>query len=212
MKSDLGSLAEMCSEGDGHMIMTKPDVFTRHLKTYVKCVCDCLVVDTLALTAASSSSQQYLQTVEAIFSQIYSQGVLLSADSQLHQLLLYPCDILPQYLEALTELESFVRSSDCDRAQASAMIDKSRACVASARAFCESEQCKMTATRDFWDREGAAFVGLKAPSRRLILDSMTTPGLGLAHASSFSKHRFVLFRYLHQEMKYSHEVLHLLRP
>ena len=120
MKSDLGSLAEMCSEGDGHMIMTKPDIFTRHLKTYVKCVCDCLVVDTLALTAASSSSQQYLQTVEAIFSQIYSQGVLLSADSQLHQLLLYPCDILPQYLEALTELESFVRSSDCDRAQASA--------------------------------------------------------------------------------------------
>ena len=183
----------MCSEGDGHMIMTKPDVFTRHLKTYVKCVCDCLVVDTLALTAAS---QQYLQTVEAIFSQIYSQGVLPSADSQLHQLLLYPCDILPQYLEALTELESFVRSSDCDRAQASAMIDKSRACVASARAFCESEQCKMTGTRDFWDREGAAFVGLKAPSRRLILDSMTTPGLGLAHASSFSKHRFVLFRYV----------------
>ena len=119
-----------------------------------------------------------------------------SAGSQLQQLLFYPCDVLlPQYLDIL---------KTCDSEQG--WMDKSRACVTSLRAFCESEQAKMAATRDFWDKEGGAFVGLKSPSRRLMLDSVTTPGLGLVNASTFSKHRFVLFRYAHYLMVNHHHM------
>ena len=63
------------------VILSKSELFSRHLRTYVKCACDCLVVDALALPniantnqqmTSLSASQQYLQIVETVFSDTFS--------------------------------------------------------------------------------------------------------------------------------------------
>ena len=108
---DVLTLEDFTLQESNSSLIAKSESFRKLLKNYIRNVCDCLVADALSLPSSNqqplsalSASQQYLQTIETVWSEVQgsSNTPLPSSETQLQQLLFYPCDtILPEYLSSL---------------------------------------------------------------------------------------------------------------
>ena len=108
---DVLTLEDFTLQESNSSPIAKSESFRKLLKNYIRNVCDCLVADALSLPSSNqqplsalSASQQYLQTIETVWSEVQgsSNTPLPSSETQLQQLLFYPCDtILPEYLSGL---------------------------------------------------------------------------------------------------------------
>ena len=204
-KSVQSSWELVTSEQAQHMTLyTDTETMCQLLTTYIKNVCDCLAVDCLAIPSEKSDHVNVVfVNLRKVLSQIVTemcQDKLIIDRPQFHEqnssfvlqhLLFYPSDVLYDYVAKLDQIQDHCTTNTEAIIRLKNLTEKTKLRLKTLRKFLDSERKLMRETREFWEMEGERFPGLKNPSRRLILDSLNKP-VSLAHASSFSKHRFIL--------------------
>ena len=205
------------------LLLKQVDIFCDLIESYAKHVCDCLVVRCLIqekeLTEPKNVSP-IINTVNELLNNLYyektspktqnSQSVSDCNNLSLKKLLLHPIDSVEDYLKCLKNMY-IVEKNDAEKdVSKNVALEKCITALKKTKRCVANEQKMMEDTIEFWDSSAGKLPNLKIPSRRVILDSRTTP-IGLANAGSFSKHWLILMNDVLVHAGYSTHNLHPLQ-
>ena len=211
---------------DGHisqlLLLKQIDNFCELIESYTRHVCDCLVVRCLIHEKELSDTKNLsvaINLVNDLLSNLYyektstSKQNSLSVDNyhiNLKKLLLYPINCIEDYLKCLKNIFIMEKTGNDGDSTKNVALEKCIATLKKTKRNVENEQKMMEETIEFWDSSTGRLPNLKIPTRRIILDSRTSP-IGLANAGSFSKHWLILMNDVLVHAGYSTHNLHPLQ-
>ena len=128
----------------------------------------------------------------------------------LQKLLLYPVNLVNEYISCLNNMSKTEKNESICNPTKNNALEKCILSLKAAKRAIENEQKMMNETIEFWESCNGKFLDLRAPTRRVILDSRHTP-ISLSNAGNFSKHWLILINDILLHAGYSSHNIHYLR-
>jgi hypothetical protein len=207
------------------LLLKQVNNFCESIETYTKHVCDCLVAGCLLPEKESSENKSILYSttkkiVTELLSSLYYEKLPASEDTghtpsydhniALQKLLLHPISMVGEYLSCIKNIYVLEKNSIEKCNTKNTTLEECITALKKTKRNVENEQQIMSQTIEFWEACAGKLPNLKIPSRRLVLDSRTTP-IGLAHSGSFSKHWLILMNDILVHAGYSTHIVHPLQ-
>ena len=203
------------------LLISEPNIFCSALENYAKHVCDCLAVDCLTLESRDKkniSTSGVFKSVDELLRELYYEKTpddnantgTRNCNIALQKLLLYPVNLVNEYISCLNNMSKTEKNESICNPTKNDALEKCIFALKVAKRGIENEQKMMKETIEFWDSCNGKFLDLRAPTRRVILDSRHTP-ISLSNAGNFSKHWLILMNDILLHAGYSSHNIHLLR-
>ena len=203
------------------LLIREPNKFCSTLENYSKHVCDCLAVDCLTLESRDKknfSTSGVFKSVDELLRGLYyektpddnSHSGTRNYNIALQKLLLYPVNLVNEYISCLNNMSKTEKNESICNPTKNNALEKCILSLKAAKRAIENEQKMMNETIEFWESCNGKFLDLRAPTRRVILDSRHTP-ISLSNAGNFSKHWLILMNDILLHAGYSSHNIHYLR-